>query len=481
MTDAKEPAGTLRVAQLLVAVGREDTAYRDVYLAAAAAQLEATCSPNDYAALRALEKQRDRSLLASREAVLASDWAGVDAAAAQAEAAQQRLAAQADAMALGGEVYDRPPLRLDPFSPGVAPLLEPGVEPVGTRQKLLERLTHLAQLDTSRAAFYASRRAYFAGLQVAEASPGQRASPVTVDPAQLRRQAYAAAQRGDASRLRELAQQIQRATAPQTSSASAPGGAAQPSAGAGRCPVDLTAAFPAAAVARAAALGLAAVQSPPALEGSLSAIEYAHVHAWQPTLGESGGESGGALRLQHDLTDAGVPAAVASQPLVAQLLRNTFVTSLGTRYLLNAGAESVLIEDFAEDDALPSGGPLLAALGLPQRTGLARSDIEAALQARGATFLDEQLGLDPIEYRLVCVPWDVYLRVGRTRGWGRQPHWTHFDGYQVLRNRNLRALVGGDTRYGGLVDLVSLSPTDARDGVVARVAVVRRARFVCRW
>jgi hypothetical protein len=41
--------------------------------------------------------------------------------------------------------------------------------------------------------------------------------------------------------------------------------------------------------------------------------------------------------------------------------------------------------------------------------------------------------------------------------------------------------VGGDVRYGGLADLVSISPNDEREGVMVRFAVVRRARLVARW
>jgi hypothetical protein len=50
-----------------------------------------------------------------------------------------------------------------------------------------------------------------------------------------------------------------------------------------------------------------------------------------------------------------------------------------------------------------------------------------------------------------------------------------------MGGNRLRALVGGDGRFGGLYDLVSISPTDARDGVYARFAIVRRARMTLRW
>ena len=50
----------------------------------------------------------------------------------------------------------------------------------------------------------------------------------------------------------------------------------------------------------------------------------------------------------------------------------------------------------------------------------------------------------------------------------------------VLKCGHLRALVGGDARYGGLNDLVSIAPSDQRESVIARFAVIRRARHVGR-
>jgi hypothetical protein len=82
-----------------------------------------------------------------------------------------------------------------------------------------------------------------------------------------------------------------------------------------------------------------------------------------------------------------------------------------------------------------------------------------------------------VPFRLVCVPPDVYMRVGPTRGWGTRPDWTHFDGYQVQQNGRLLALGGGNARYGGTADLCGIGPADARDDVVMRFAVVRRERL----
>jgi hypothetical protein len=141
----------------------------------------------------------------------------------------------------------------------------------------------------------------------------------------------------------------------------------------------------------------------------------------------------------------------------------------------------VLVEDFPEDGSTDAMTDLLQALGLPRRHGLARAQIDDALLDKGAGILEQRLRLDPREFRLVCIPQDLYMRVGRDHGWGQRQQWTHFDGYQVLRSGQLRALAGGDVRYGGLSDLVSIEITDQRESVVARFAVVRRARHVARW
>ncbi len=71
------------------------------------------------------------------------------------------------------------------------------------------------------------------------------------------------------------------------------------------------------------------------------------------------------------------------------------------------------------------------------------------------------------------MPPDVFARVGRERGWGNREQWTHYDGYQVASGGHLRALVGGNARYGGLLDLCSISRDDGRENTVARFAVIR--------
>ena len=169
------------------------------------------------------------------------------------------------------------------------------------------------------------------------------------------------------------------------------------------------------------------------------------------------------------------------QTLTGQFIQQIFVNSGGARYLPPLSAETVLLEDFAENESADAPSKLLSALGLLKRSGLARAAIESVLMRSGTEILENQLGLDPLEFRLVCIPYDLYARFGRDRGLGKWSHWTHFDGYQVMAGNRLRALVGGDGRFGGVFDLVSISPSDAREGVYARFAVVRRARQTLRW
>jgi hypothetical protein len=167
--------------------------------------------------------------------------------------------------------------------------------------------------------------------------------------------------------------------------------------------------------------------------------------------------------------------------LAGQFIQQIFVNSGGARYAPPLSAETVLVEDFAENESADAPSKLLAALDLPKRSGLSRAEIESALLRSGAQVLEDRLGLDPVEFRLICIPYDLYTRVGRERDFGKWSHWTHFDGYQVMAGNRLRAVIGGDGRFGGLYDLVSISASDAREGVYARFAVVRRARMTLRW
>jgi hypothetical protein len=155
-----------------------------------------------------------------------------------------------------------------------------------------------------------------------------------------------------------------------------------------------------------------------------------------------------------------------------------FLTSGGTRYLPWFGREALLVESFPEGEP-DTHSPLLEALSLPQRRGLTRLAIEDVLLSKGPQICEE-LGLDPTVYRITCVPFDIYKRLADRYGWGMQPFWTHFDGYQVTRELQLQALVGGDIRFGGADDLCAVGRAYDSEHISARFAVVRRDRFEAR-
>lgn len=133
---------------------------------------------------------------------------------------------------------------------------------------------------------------------------------------------------------------------------------------------------------------------------------------------------------------------------------------------------------------MPGGGIRLQRsfrpLAFEERRGLSRVRLEKALIDRGSAIVGD-LGLDVRKFRLICIPPDVYGRVGTLLGWGRQPFWTHFDGYLVRRNGKLGALVGGDVRFGGLYDLTGVSREYDSDQIIARFAVVQRKRMEAAW
>jgi hypothetical protein len=206
-------------------------------------------------------------------------------------------------------------------------------------------------------------------------------------------------------------------------------------------------------------------------------------YGWRPSFPASEMAREGETHLRPLLEQAKLPQEMVGPLLEATMLfaLHPFVNSNGIRYFpLFPDSEAVLIEDFPEDAVPQEPSELLTALGLTRRTGLSRAEIEVRLARSGAKLLKEGFGADPLKFRLVCIPFDVYARAGQERGWGRQPRWTHVDGYQLSKGGRMRALVAGDVRFGGLFDLCSISQIDERENVLARFAVVHRERLTVR-
>ena len=470
-------ANAIKIAGLLAEVAKVDTVYRDVHLGRARQLLSSTLDESAYRAIGSTEKEIDDLLRRSRTATLHRDWAQAAELSGRIDDLRQRMARMRNQAAIGKDVYDADTVAFEPFSPGKH--LEPHARAgqPSLRDQVMASLASLAKLDSGSSAFYEKRRGYFSGLEVAAVKTSQKGPQR--DRAQAEKLAMEAAERGDVATLQRLAKELRDW---KESRVAAPSGSAPVMLSRFECPIDLSAPFPAQATERARELGLVEAHTAPLAELA-KAVEVLYTHVDQPIPSNPDMEREGVLRARAQ-AELELPAELDTEDarvLAGQFVQQIFLNSGGARYLPPLAAETVLLEDFAENESADLPSKLLAALKLAKRSGRSRTEIESALMRFGPEILENTLGLDPVEFRLVCIPYDLYTRFGRDRGFGKWPHWTHFDGYRVVGGNRLRALVGGDGRFGGLYDLVSISPSDAREGVYARFAVVRRARMTLRW
>ena len=474
-------ANTTKTVGLLVEASKLDTVYRDLYLRRARQLLSVTLDESAYRAIGSAEKEIEDLMRRSRSAVLQRDWGQAAELSAKADGLRQRKAAMRNLADIGKDVYDGDTVAFDPFSPGKHLGQQSEAKQPALRRQLVDTLASLGKLDTSLSAFCEKRRGYFSGLEMASPGASQKKGDQR-NRAQVEQLALEAAERGDSAALQKLAKELQQW---KMEGATTTAGSVDASAVMSRyeCPVDLAVPFPPNVIAQSRELGLAEAHTAPFPEiAALREVIYTHV--WQPSPSNPDMEREGVLhaRAQAELEIPTQLDTEEARVLASQFIQQIFINSGGARYLPPLAAERTLIEDFAEDEtAAKAPSKLLQALGLVKRNGCARTEIEAALMRFGDQILEERLGLDPIEFRLVCIPSDLYVRFGRDHGFGQWPHWTHFDGYQLIDGNRLRALVGGDGRFGGLKDILSISQSDAREGVYARFAVVRRARMAARW
>jgi len=478
---ATHGTASLQTVKLLVATAGSDTVYADVYLRRARELLATVLPLEQYNGLKRVQRETDAALKQLKIATASQDWARVESLAEQVDGLRRSAEENAEARALGISVYDARDVSIDPFSPGLESLRGSNQDLAARRDELVADLKALATDDGQLGAFYGSRGAFFAGLALTGRISGT-APAAGKSSAEVQQLAMQAVQDGDMSQLRLYAQQLSARKAMAGSSASkpgTPGGATEPAAY--QCPVDLAAQLPDAVPARAQTFGLVVARAEPPPQ-SAPLYDYVATRIWQPTITDTETEREGTVRAQAMVDASGFPPEMSGplMELVGQFLHNGFINSGGARYIPPFSAETVLVEDFPEATEPPATGELLSALGLTRRRALARQAIDAALLEHGAEVLQKLL-LDPAEFRLVCIPHDLYIGLGRDRGWGQQQQWTHFDGFRVFNNGKLRALVGGSARYGGLSDLISIATNDEREEVIARFAVIRRARQVARW
>lgn len=474
--------GTSHLVALLLRAADGDTAFRDLYLARAGARLAEVMPEREYRALSGEQARVDALLRQVQAEVRNQNWERVKDLSGKVEGLRQTMRQKGDALPLAASVYDADDVHVDPFSSGLASFaLSPGQTLASLRQGLVAALGELAKIDAPWADLYAERQRYFEQKALPSEEPTAEIKATSrMDVSALRAQAQLAAERGDAASLQRLADQITQASTAARQEEASPSPQRRSGDASSFWGAVPTEPFPAACLERASKLGLEHVCTKVRFaETSALLTDFLAGHAWQPGVSAQDVAQEGAVHLRDRLSGLDLPPELKG-PMVEMAVLfalHPFINSGGVRYFGAGPGEYVLLETFAED-AETEGGEIPSLLGLERRSGLTRVEIEMALRRRGAALLEEHLSLSPREFRLVCVPFDVYSRVGAERGWGGQPRWTHVDGYALKRGGQLGALAAGHVRYGGLQDLVILGRADQRDNVVARFCVVRRARFL---
>jgi len=458
--DSSTPIPAIEVSGALLQAAAHDSEYRDLYLRRAL-QLIVPMMPPERVHGAAEDERRTRALHTQTEhAILLDDWERAGALARELEGLERARDALAPLVAAATRLYaaiEAPPgpqaISVASFGGGTLAALGASIEGATSA------LSSLEHCDPALSRLYAERRK-------ALTARSSTTHPYDhVPAATLRGEALRALRAGQWAMLRGIASRVVSASPLGRASADCQCG-------------DLPAPEPLPDTlietgVRATEMGLTDVT----VEGRPDLFTYLACRcAAAPTLSDVD------LSPEHRApTRSSCRRAREYGDLASRLRENldllkhrVFLTSLGTRYLPSFQRERVLVESFP-DTEIPDG-PLIDRLGLPRRGDLARRDVERCLIASGDRVLGD-LGLDPLEFVLTLVPFDVYLRLAPRFQWGTRDAWTHLDGYQVLRGWHLRALVGGHRRYGGEQDLCSVGPTHEYTGVLTRFAVLRRQRL----
>jgi len=377
-----QDAIALKIVGLLVEIAKTDTVYRDVYLRRARQLLKSTLDESAYRAIGSTEKEIDDLMRGNRTAVLSRDWAKAAELSGRIDVLRQRVATMGNLAAIGKEVYEADAVAIEPFSPGkhLGPHAQAG-QPI-LRVQTVDTLASLAKTDPSASAFYEKRRSYFSALQLAGTTSPQKGPQR--DRAQAERLAMEAAERGDVAALQILAKELRdwKESGVVATSAGAPAMLSRY-----ECPVDLSVSFPPQVKERARELGLVEARTAPLAE--LAKVrEVIYMHVDQPDPSNPDMEREGVLRARAQ-AELQLPAELDTEEnrvLAGQFIQQIFLNSGGARYLPPLAAETVLLEDFAENESADAPSKLLAALGLIKRSGRSRTEIESALMRSGSAF-----------------------------------------------------------------------------------------------
>lgn len=428
----------LDVVRALANLSAVDWMYADHYVHRASELLAPICSREDYAIA---EQQLNRLPAVIRDLQLAAqcdDWAMVDRLAERGARLCEHIGRVEPLIDIAKLVYGAPVLGGVRAALTLTGVLDRGEEQRTGCAAALAQLRRLAVFDDELADFYRSRAAYFESVTPIAGNGHVRQTGF--DPLSLRREISQATAHNDFQRVRDLIGQLHAGVPVSAVSYQLFHG---PSALATE---SLRAPIPAEAVAAGRRVGLMPVLLP----------EVDRYDSYLATAADSGLEP--VLRENLDL-----------------LRHHIHVTSAATRYLPWFGVETLLVEDF--DEAHPdAASPLLDLLEIPRRRGVARRDLESRLRGNSVRVC-RSLDLDPTEFCVASIPFDAYLRLAPERGWGERPLWTHFDGYRLTPEGDTLALVGGNSDYGGRLDLCGVERDYDAPRLIVRLAILRRLRL----
>ena len=452
----------------LIKLGRSDTLYRDAYILRARYYLEQEFSHEGYLDLKRMQTKAASLPNQIRNAMIHSDWSKVSELSGSDRIIQDELEHKKPLAEFAREIYDNQEVPIDPFSPGMHKLAGFSTDRLSDlRNETIRKLKQLSQWDSEWGEFYMQRSVIFTDLTVNVNGLDTSTQPSSA--LVLEEEAAQAFESGNMARLEILAEKLlQDPSKPDRSMTPA-----ELLEGAHKTPDAYYFKFPPKVLKNAEKLGLGLYS----VASHRAEYEPFLRFAWHPTYADLQSNHRSVLRVPDLPLPKDLPEALKSR--IQLYAMHPFVNSAGVRFLPNMIAEDVLVENFPEPkegSRLPSSG-LLDALGLKQRNQLSRQQIEAVLLEKGSDLLRNELGLDPNEFKLVCIPPDLHLRIGLECGWGQERIWTHFDGYMIMADTSRRALAGGDVRFGGIYDLLGLSCSYDSDRVIARFAVVQRRRM----
>jgi hypothetical protein len=454
-----------QIVQELIKLYKIDTVYSDLYIQRARELLSQGFPYNRYRELvqqKTLIADLPRKLEA---AVEKEEWHEVKALSTYMKTVQKTVNEQKSLIEMGQAIYDVHKIQLDPFSPGMSAMT--GTPPEALLKLRDSTIKHLKDLEREELPwrdFYQRRRIAFQSLSLPDSADTRKEGAPSQET--IHQEALDALKNGNLELLAEMAESMLQKKTNKNDAPSKEKSPMEFERSERRFP------FSKETLSKANRLGLTAVRVEAA-----ATYRVSYQHAWHPVYGEEPQKQWGATKLIHMTPPERTSEALKNR--AEHYASHPFINSGGARYLPDFVAEDLLVEDFPDPGKGETQGdsPLLAELGLKQRRRVSRAQIEHSLFQYGSQILQDGLGLDPQVFRLVCIPPDLFLRLGESRGWGKQEIWTHFDGYKVMRDGRLVALAGGDVRFGGIYDLVSIGNDYESEHVITRFAVIQRAHM----